>query len=74
MTQVGPYRKSGTDHPHLNFLQVELNLLNAAAHKCTEVAKYVTGHNAELADEARDLATRLHNLGAEKHQDLTKPF
>ena len=74
MPKVGDHRPSGNDHPHLHLLQVEVNILTNAGGLCQSIAAYVQGHNAELADHARKLAQQLFDLGADKHQDLTKPF
>jgi hypothetical protein len=54
--------------------QVELNILNNCGGLLVSIAKYVEGHSAELADQARKRADWLFELGSSKHHDLSKPF
>ena len=74
MPKVGEHKPSGNDNAHLHLLQVELNILSNAAGLCESIAKYVDGHNAEIADKARELSRGLLNFAREKHQDITQPF
>ena len=60
--------------PRLKLPKGERTILENAAGLCAAIEMSVKGHHAELATEAKTLATGLLRLAEIEELDLTKPF
>ena len=74
MPQVIHSFRGDNRQPRLKIPKVERAILENASGLCRAIEAAVAGHHAELAEEARDLGTRLATLAAIEEHDLTKPF